>query len=67
MKDFLGNTIEVGAKVVFIAPNYRQLVKGEIIKITPKKVLVRYINNWNFSTGTEFEVYQEPQQVVVNN
>ncbi len=40
MKDFLGNELNVGDKVVCIELNYKNLVKGEIVKITPKAMKV---------------------------
>lgn len=40
MKDYLGNELEVGDQVVFVRLNYRDLMKGTIIKLTPKMVRI---------------------------
>ncbi len=65
MKDFLGKELYLNDKVVFIAPSYRLLVIGTIIKFTPLKVRVSYKNNWNNSgEGVACEIIQEPNQLV---
>lgn len=61
MRDFLGNELEVGDRVVMTAPQYRMFVVGEIIKMTAKKVRVKYMNTWNFSKpGRPAEYLTDP-------
>jgi hypothetical protein len=43
MKDFLGNQVNVGDKIVCIELGYKNLVHGEIVKITPKAMRVKYM------------------------
>lgn len=42
MKDFLGRDLAVGDEVVFIQLGYRNLLRGRIIKITAKTVLIEH-------------------------
>lgn len=63
MKDFLGNVLKIGNDVVFIAPNYRILVKGRIIDFTKKNVRIEYINDWNYS-GRPETILQSPTQLI---
>lgn len=58
-KDFLGNEIKVGDTVAFAAPQYRHLTTGKVIKITPKKVRVEFVNNWNYKPGRPDSAYLE--------
>lgn len=44
-KDFLGKEIKIGSKVVITQPSYRNFVKGEVIRITPRKVNVEFANH----------------------
>jgi len=67
MKDFLGIDIEIGNTVVFMAPKYRNLVKGTIIDITPQKVRIAYINTWNYKNGKHMTILQESYQIVKVN
>ena len=39
-KDYLGNEIQVGDRVIFTRLNYREFTEGTILKITPQKVLI---------------------------
>lgn len=56
MKDFLGNELNVGDKVVYVRRNYRDLATGEVVSIGPKKVTI---------TEKEFgQTYRFPSQVV---
>lgn len=48
MKDYLGNELQVGDEVIFPYPNYRGLVTGKILKITPQKVKMEYVHQ-NYS------------------
>lgn len=38
--DFLGNEIIVGDEIVLMNPYYRGLVRGKILKITPKQIKI---------------------------
>lgn len=40
--DFLENKIEVGDPVIFTELNYRNFMRGEIIRITPKMCVISY-------------------------
>ena len=42
MKDFLGKKVQVGDKVIIIEPYYHNLIRGLIVKFTPKGVKVKY-------------------------
>lgn len=42
MNDIFNNKLEVGDTVAFNPPVYKGLVKGEILKFTPKGVTVSY-------------------------
>ena len=42
MRDFLGQEVSTGDEVVVIEKKYRNLIKGRIISIAPKSVLVSY-------------------------
>jgi hypothetical protein len=41
-KDFLGRDINVGDEVILVQRNYRNLLKGTIIKITDKMCVVKH-------------------------
>lgn len=47
MKDFLGQELAVGDIVVFPKRDYRELVYGFVIKLTPKKVKAFYDGRWS--------------------
>jgi hypothetical protein len=63
MEDFTGKKLVVGDKVVMIAPNYRHLVEGTILRFTPKMVVVEYFNDWNHSTPYRKEIKQVSYQL----
>jgi hypothetical protein len=42
MKDFFGNELEIGDTVAFNPPVYKGLVKGIVVKFTPKMIKVSY-------------------------
>lgn len=42
MKDILGNTLEVGDKVVFGTAQSMRLMTGVIIKVNPKTVMIKH-------------------------
>jgi len=66
VKDFLGNDLALGDEVVLTAPNYRHFVKAKVIKFTPKKVRVEYLNTWNFPSGNglRLEYLSDPEFLV---
>ena len=49
--DFLGNEINVGDKVIFEAPRYRDFVIGKVISKSPKTCQVEFLNTLNNSKG----------------
>lgn len=61
--DFLGNEIEVGDQVVFMQLKYRNLMKGEVVKITDQKVKIKHEPTNTFRTHT----MQDFNQVVKIN
>lgn len=65
MKDYLGQQLAVGDKVVMIAPRYRSLVVGTITAFTDLNVRVDYTNTWNFrAPGRSMKILQSPDQLV---
>lgn len=42
MLDFFGRQIQVGHRVSFVCPGYRNLISGVIIRITAQRVRVSY-------------------------
>ena len=46
--DFLDNKIEIGDKVIFEAPGYREFVIGTVITKAPKSCQIEYVNDWNY-------------------
>ena len=66
MKDFLGNTLEIGDEVVLTAPQYRHFTKATIIAFTPKKIRVEYMNTWNHQApGYRSEYLSEPDFLIL--
>ncbi len=63
-KDFLDNKIELGDKVIFEAPKYRDFVVGTVITKAPKSCQIEYINNWNYPQGKREVVRQYYGQVI---
>lgn len=64
MKDFIGNELEVGDKVIFIAPNYRHYAKGIVQRFTKETVVIEYTNTWNYIKGSAMTIKQIPSQVI---
>lgn len=60
MKDFLGKELSLGDKVVFVQLGYRNLLKGEIIKMTAKTVLIGHSKTNTYSAESK----QFPDQVI---
>lgn len=65
MKDFLGYELEVGDEVVTTPKHYRGLVRATVLKITPQKVRVSYINDWNYAKPGKEESFITPHDTVV--
>ena len=64
-KDFLGNKINVGDKVILEAPDYRAFVIGTVITKAPKSCQIEYVNTWNFPDGgRELVVRQSYAQII---
>ena len=42
MIDFLGKEVQVGDEVIIVEPHYHNLIRGLIVKFTPKGVKVNY-------------------------
>jgi hypothetical protein len=58
MKDYLHRTLNLGDWVIIISPYGKRLKLGTVIKITDKKVRVKY------GTSKYEEKLQDPNQVV---
>lgn len=57
--DFLGNEINIGDKVIFEAPKYRDFVIGTVISKAEKTCQIEYINNWNYPTEGKKKVFRQ--------
>lgn len=57
MKDFLNKELEIGDKVVFITPNYREFSTGVIFGFTPMNVRVTI-------DRTQDSILQSPSQLI---
>jgi len=63
MKDYAGNDLEVGMKVLICVPDYKHLVWATVEKVNPQTVTCRYQVTWtNDYTKT---TARYPNQVVV--
>lgn len=51
--DLIKRPLEIGDAVVMGRPRYSGLCIGTIVAFTPKKVRVKYINNWNYKAMEE--------------
>ena len=47
--DFSGNQINIGDKVICVAPNYRQFTIGKVVTIAEFFCQIEYTNSWNYS------------------
>ena len=64
-RDFLGNEIDVGDRVIFEAPGYRSFVIGTVITKAPKSCQVEYMNDWNYGKpGVKLVVRQCYGQII---
>jgi hypothetical protein len=65
MRDFICQDLNLDDYVIFVAPGYRSLVLGKIIKFTEKNIRISYMNTWNYNKpGRASELLQSPEQVV---
>lgn len=53
MKDVVGQDVSIGDRVVITRTGYRDMVPGEVVKLTPKGCKVR----WN--TGSEYSPVED--------
>lgn len=63
MKDFIDQQLEVGDRVVCTAQRYHELIKGTIVKLTPRFVRVKVdkeYENW-YNSG---EALKAPNQLI---
>ena len=60
MKDFLGNPLADGDKVIITVPNYREFAKGVVMRHTQCYVFVEY----KHPTFGMLTVKQTPNQVI---
>lgn len=47
MQDFMGNKLEIGDRVAYLPPEYRNLVSGTVTKITSKQVEIVRDDQYN--------------------
>jgi hypothetical protein len=59
--DFLGNKIEIGDKVIFETPKYRDFAIGVVISKAPKTCQVEYLS---FNTKSNVTVRQYYEQLI---
>jgi hypothetical protein len=67
MQDFLGREIEVGSYVATFAPKYRSMMMGRVVKLTPKKVSVKYKNDWNYRERWMTHLYCPSELIVLTD
>jgi hypothetical protein len=58
MKDFLGKELQVGDKVVYITPGYRDYSTGTILRFTACYVFIETSTRWSE------EIKQTPDQLI---
>ena len=61
-KDIFGNLLGIGDEVAINQPKYKGLIKGEIIKLTPSCIRVRYLDHCKH----EQETIEYPSNAVKN-
>ena len=65
-KDYIGNNISKGDTVAFVLPNkqgsYREFAQADILNITPKTVVLDYINHQR--SHLSGEIRQKHTQVI---
>lgn len=60
-RDYTDREVRVGDRVILIRPRYRDLVTGVVVRVTPKKLRIKYHDQ---STQTDEFTIQEPHCVV---
>lgn len=61
MIDFLGNSLNIGNRVIYIMPGYREYKTGYIKRFTKKLVIIDLDNEYS---GTMGEIKQYPIQLI---
>jgi len=65
MKDVFGNELAEGDVVAFMEPGYTYaLKKGTIVRFTPKKLVIAWVDPQYTSNVKNMETYKFPEQVV---
>ena len=57
-KDFLGNELQVGDRVVFMQINYRNFLVGTIKKLSPKKATITH-DKTNICSTQSIQFYDQ--------
>jgi hypothetical protein len=57
-KDFLGNELKLGDEVVFMQKSYRTLMRGTIIKMSPKTCMIGH-KKTNLCTTETRQTYDQ--------
>lgn len=65
-KDFLGNPIKVGDKVVFTTLKYRDFTIGKISKLTNKMVWIKHESNCSRPSKVETKQFHD-QVIKIDN
>jgi hypothetical protein len=62
MNDFLGKQLDVGDHVVLVRPNYREFVRGTVVRFTKCYAIVEYVNEW---TEKPTDIKQAGKQLII--
>lgn len=46
-KDIAGNEINIGDYIIMWRPHYSGIIFGKVIRVTSKRIRVKYVNKWN--------------------
>jgi hypothetical protein len=61
MKDFAGNELAIGDKVLICLPHYSELVWAEVEKFTEKSIICSYLPAYQIRRIT---IHRNPSQVI---
>lgn len=63
MKDFLGKELKVGDEIVYMSTGYQSFHKGEIVKLTNKRIAIERLRDVP-KPSWEDPTYRHPSTVV---
>lgn len=64
MEDFLKQPLELGDRVVFLVPGYRQFWLGKIVKFTAKMAAVEYDSPFKYQQGRTLVTRREYSDLI---